>query len=210
MRIKIGKIKEINNHYYNGCEQMDKIEKAIIEFFMSKDKVDDADIHKLAESLGTDPHEFEVKIYGILSSILSGGRSKGKKFNGKIDPSDFDKAIKVEMEHTSNPDVAKKIVTDHLFEFGMDYYKELDKMEQKLKEQNKGSDMNKVAKLLDGIARTAEEKQAKSLKQRKTDFILNMDTSDMDMKQYKKQKAKVNAMTEEEFNTMFKSIMSRD
>ena len=62
-------------------------------------------------------------------------------------------------------------------------------------------DMIKVASMLDGIARKAEEmeKQAKSLKQRKTDFILNMNTENMGQKEYAKQKAKVNAMTEEEF-----------
>ena len=72
-------------------------------------------------------------------------------------------------------------------------------------------DMIKVASMLDGIARKAEEmeKQAKSLKQRKTDFILNMNTENMGQKEYAKQKAKVNAMSEDEFNTMFKSMMKR-
>ena len=72
-------------------------------------------------------------------------------------------------------------------------------------------DMIKVASMLDGIARKAEEmeKQEKSLKQRKTDFILNMNTENMGQKEYAKQKAKVNAMSEDEFNTMFKSMMKR-
>jgi len=188
---------------------MDNVEQKIIEFFMSKDKVDDTAIHKLSESLGINPHEFEGKIYGILSSVLRQGRSKGRHLDKGVNVDDLNNAIKVEMEHTSNPEVAKKIVYDHLAEFGMDYYKELFKMEQKLK-GDKGMDMNKVACELDRIARVAAEKQAKSLKQRKTDFILNMNTDDMGMKEYKKQKAKVNAMTEEEFETMFKSIMNRD
>lgn len=40
---------------------------------------------------------------------------------------------KIEMEHTSNPKTAKKIAFDHLNEFGDCYYKELIKMEKKLK-----------------------------------------------------------------------------
>jgi len=42
--------------------------------------------------------------------------------------------IKVEMEHTSSPKVAKRIALDHLREFpGKPYYTELAKLEKKLK-----------------------------------------------------------------------------
>jgi len=59
------------------------------------------------------------------------GRSSGKK------PSDFSedaiqKGIKIELEHTSDRELAKEIAMDHLDEFP-DYYEELDKMEKKLK-----------------------------------------------------------------------------
>ena len=59
------------------------------------------------------------------------GRSSGKN------PSDFSeeqiqKGIKVELEHTDDRDLAKEIAMDHLDEFPK-YYKELDKMEKKLK-----------------------------------------------------------------------------
>jgi len=62
------------------------------------------------------------------------GRSSGKK------PSDFSeeqiqKGIKVELEHTSDRELAKEIAMDHLEEFS-DYYKELDKMETKLKKKD--------------------------------------------------------------------------
>ena len=43
------------------------------------------------------------------------------------------KWIKLEMEHTKNPDIAKKIVKDHLREFGKEYYPALIKMEKRLK-----------------------------------------------------------------------------
>ena len=41
--------------------------------------------------------------------------------------------INLEMEHTKNRNVAKKIVKDHIKEFGCSYYPELIKMEKKLK-----------------------------------------------------------------------------
>ena len=41
--------------------------------------------------------------------------------------------IKLEMEHTTNKDFAKKIVSDHIREFGCEYYPNLIKMEKKLK-----------------------------------------------------------------------------
>ena len=46
----------------------------------------------------------------------------------------LEKGIKVEMEHTRNKKVAKRIVKHHLDEFP-DYYIELSKMERKLKKR---------------------------------------------------------------------------
>lgn len=42
---------------------------------------------------------------------------------------------KIEMEHTNNPKFARKIAKDHLNEFGDCYYKELLKMEARLKKK---------------------------------------------------------------------------
>jgi len=61
------------------------------------------------------------------------GRSSGK------DPSSFSeesiqKGIKIELEHTSDRELAQEIAMDHLAEFP-DYYEELAKMETKLKKK---------------------------------------------------------------------------
>jgi hypothetical protein len=45
------------------------------------------------------------------------------------------KWIKLEMEHTNQQAEAKRIVQDHLREFGKGYYPALIKMEKKLKRQ---------------------------------------------------------------------------
>lgn len=189
---------------------MDNIDKKIIEFFINNEKVDDKAVHKLSETLGINPHDFEGRIYGILSSFLSQGRSKGKRPSEGMNIYDLNKAINVEMEHTSNPEIAKKIVFDHLSEFGMDYYKDLGKMENKLK-GDKTMDMKKVASLLDGIARKAEdmERKAVSLEQRKKDYIKNMDTDKMTPVEYANTKKKIKGMTEDEFNAIFKAMHKR-
>jgi len=70
---------------------------------------------------------------------------------GKDDDSLFDKkviedGIKVELEHTTNKEVAKQIAKDHIKEMGYkniegkitsDYYSELSKLENKLKTELK-------------------------------------------------------------------------
>jgi hypothetical protein len=43
--------------------------------------------------------------------------------------------IKAEMEHTSNPKIARKIACDHVKELGAGYYPALFKMEAKLKKK---------------------------------------------------------------------------
>ena len=43
--------------------------------------------------------------------------------------------IKLEMEHTKSPKYAKKIVKDHLKEFGYGYYPSLIRMEKRLKKR---------------------------------------------------------------------------
>jgi len=60
-------------------------------------------------------------------------------FADKKKPKDYSadqlaKGIKVEMEHTNDPEKAKEIAMDHLEEFPT-YYTALDEMEKKLKKQ---------------------------------------------------------------------------
>ena len=105
----------------------DKVMGSIIEFFSTRDKPSDDDIHGLAESLGIDKHKFEEKIYAILSSFFNAGRHKESP-SESIDDEELKKGIKVEMEHTTSPEIARRISLDHLAELP-DYYTRLAKME---------------------------------------------------------------------------------
>jgi hypothetical protein len=112
-----------------GSEKDDKIYTAIMDFFADNPSPPDEDIHDLAEKLGIDAHKFEAYIYSILGSILGTGEAKKKKFTEKdADKKELEMGIKVEMEHTKNKAVAKRISLDHLAELP-DYYSRLKKME---------------------------------------------------------------------------------
>ena len=65
----------------------------------------------------------------FVEDFLNKGRAKEKVFTEKdADPKELAIGIKVEMEHTSNKEIAKRISLDHLAEI-KDYYTRLKKME---------------------------------------------------------------------------------
>ena len=71
--------------------------------------------------------------YKISKNKLKGGLAENKS------PSDFNKkeiemGKKVELEHTSDKELAKEIASDHLQEFP-EYYTELKKMEKRLEKK---------------------------------------------------------------------------
>jgi len=112
-----------------GSEKDAKIYDAIMDFFADNPSPPDKDIHALADELGIDEHKFEGYIYSILGSILGTGQAKKEKFTEKdADKEELQKGIKVEMEHTKNKAIAKRIALDHLAELP-DYYTRLLKME---------------------------------------------------------------------------------
>jgi hypothetical protein len=113
-----------------GSEADAKIYDAIMDFFADNPSPPDEDVHALADKLGIDEHKFEGYIYSILGSILGTGQAKKEKFTEKdADEKELKLGIKVEMEHTKNKAIAKRIALDHLAELP-DYYTRLLKMEK--------------------------------------------------------------------------------
>jgi len=65
----------------------------------------------------------------FVDEFLNKGRAKEKGLKEEdCDPKELKMGIKVEYEHTSNPEIAKRIALDHLAECP-DYYTRLAKME---------------------------------------------------------------------------------
>jgi len=107
----------------------DKVYSEIMDFFADNPKPNDSEVHALAEKLGLEPDDFETHIYFILGSVLGTGKAKEKKITEKdVDSKELAMGIKVEMEHTKNKAIAKRIALDHLAEL-KDYYTRLKKME---------------------------------------------------------------------------------
>ena len=85
--------------------------------------------------------EGEVEIHEPNDDVLEAGLSVEKGFTEEdADPDELAMGVKIEMEHTTNPDVSKKIALDHLAEIP-DYYTRLVKMEREA-----GRDMDEMLK----------------------------------------------------------------
>lgn len=108
---------------------MKEIHAEIYKFFRENPSPSDDEVHGLADKLGVNSHVFESHIYMILGSVLGAGRSVEDNFTEKdADPKQLKMGIEVEYEHTSSPEMSKRIALDHLAEIP-DYYTRLDKME---------------------------------------------------------------------------------
>ena len=125
-KVKLEDRKEVILNEQANDGKMDLLTE-IIKWFIANPYPDDDKVHAFAKKMGMDEHEFEKHIYELLSSILAEGKSKGKEI--KHDAKQLEMGIKVEMEHTSNPVISRKIALDHLAEIP-DYYTRLDKMEK--------------------------------------------------------------------------------
>ena len=91
----------------------------------------DEEVHKWAEDNKMDVHEVEAQIYKLAKQHLDMGHAETKKQEiveplpeAEADPKELAIGIKVEMEHTDNPEEAKKIALQHLAEV-KDYYTKL-------------------------------------------------------------------------------------
>jgi translation elongation factor EF-Tu-like GTPase len=123
-------MRKLIEYMIEGSTKDERIYSEIMEFFADNPSPQDEEIHALADKLGIDEHKFEAYIYAILGSILGTGEAKKKKFTEEdANPEELKQGIKIEMEHTKNKAVAKRIALDHLAELP-DYYTRLTKMEE--------------------------------------------------------------------------------
>lgn len=108
-------------------KETDLYEKAFTYLSKVEAPDDESGVHKKADKMKENTHEFEETIYKMLGGFLSCGKHKG--FKGEYDPKQLAMGIKVEQEHfigSSLPQkiidmMAEKIAKDHLAEHP-DYY----------------------------------------------------------------------------------------
>lgn len=108
-------------------------EDKVVTFLLDHPNPSDPEFHEWAEKQSVDPSQAEVIAYRLAAKyarFAKGGLSQGSPPEG-MDPEELKRGIQVEMEHTPDADVAKKVALDHLTE-NADYYTHLDKMETKM------------------------------------------------------------------------------
>lgn len=124
----------MNKYLLKLNEQKDtfNIHSKIIDFFDKNPYPDDKKVHKFSVDIGIDEHELENHIYMLFTELLKGVGKHRDVPDSKFDPKELKIGIKVEMEHTDEPVIAKIIAKDHLIECPS-YYSRLLKMEKECK-----------------------------------------------------------------------------
>jgi len=102
------------------------VEGQILEFLDDNPYPPDKKIHELSDKMKIKTPKFEAKIYGILSDIIEHGKG------GNPNPRELAMGVKIEMEHTKFPELARSIALAHLKE-DEKYYTHLKEMESKYK-----------------------------------------------------------------------------
>ena len=114
----------------NDIPNKEGLKQKLIKFFKDNTDPEDKEVHAYAEKLGIEPDELEDVVYSLIGDFVGAGRAKEKGIIEKdVDPKELAMGIKVEMEHTDNKYLAKKVSIDHLSEI-KNYYSRLKKMEK--------------------------------------------------------------------------------
>ncbi len=122
------------------------IKQELVEFLKDHPNPEDEEVHEWAEEHGYEVDEIESLLYELATDYVESNDPDSEDLipGGKADDvPDEDlpmeqilKGIKVEMEHTDDPDLAKEIATDHVEEFDT-YYDALADMEDELKKEGR-------------------------------------------------------------------------
>lgn len=119
-------------HYIEMVQKeknIDTLHQSIINYF-TNNKITKENIIQLSENLNISIDEINEYLYEVINDFLSAGKFKESNIKIEdIDPIQLRKGIVIEMEHTNNKYIARKIALDHLAENNK-YYTLLEKMEK--------------------------------------------------------------------------------
>ena len=136
----------------------EKVKKALenpvmskfISLFDNNEDLNDENNNNLLKVVDFYFNKLDNDIYKTLTMELEEDMNKSDENVGKhnfvsddvFNPMELKAGIAVELEHTSDPELAKKIAKDHLMEIP-DYYSRLLKMEKDAKQEEKKQDISK-------------------------------------------------------------------
>ena len=112
------------------------LEERVIDFLDAYPNPSDKIVHDFAEEIGVEVDKIEEEIYKLATKFVrfwKGGKWNTVSDDFKYDEEQLKMGIEVEMEHTPDPEVARKISLDHLVEIE-NYYTLLAEMEKNAKE----------------------------------------------------------------------------
>lgn len=108
----------------------------VIDFVIANPNSTDDQFHGWAEGNGFDVRQAEAEMYKLATkyiSFLNAGFAKKKGLTKeKANKQQLAKGKLVEMEHTTDPEIAERIALDHLAEHPNNYYTGLEQMEKLL------------------------------------------------------------------------------
>ena len=120
-----------------GSSQVD--EQALLDTLCANPGMKDTELHAWAEDNGYNIHKVEEKVYEIatrFAQFMNEGKAQETGTTpSNVPPQQMAEGQKVEAEHSSDPEIKKKITTDHLAEF-KDYYTGLGKAEDEMKKSS--------------------------------------------------------------------------
>lgn len=112
---------------------MDPMMIRVAKYLKDNHAPSDADFHGWAEDEDVDKHAAEAAAYRLAALacdfVFHGRAADEGTTDDDVNETELAKGIEVEMEHTSNPVMSKRIALDHLAEID-DYYTRLAKMEE--------------------------------------------------------------------------------
>ena len=125
---------------YVGTEEMDDMQKKVIEFFKENSNPTQEDLYNYSDFGKVAPQAVDEAVYELMSifvQFLTEGRANDDGISeDDVDAEELKMGIEVEKEHTTDEETAKRIALDHLAEIsGSKYYTYLKEMEKKLERE---------------------------------------------------------------------------
>jgi len=105
---------------YVGTEDMDEMQKKVIEFFKENSNPTQEDLYNYSDFGKVAPQAVDEAVYELMSifvQFLTEGRANDDGISeDDVDAEELKMGIEVEKEHTTNKETAKRISLDHLCE----------------------------------------------------------------------------------------------
>ncbi len=135
-----GREKRIAGNILREVRKPKVLSDNVMDYILEQKNYNPDSFYHWIQKEGFESEEVEFILYGFAlkyAQFVKAGKSYHKHLTEHdVDETQLRMGINVEMEHTDDPEVSKKIALDHLAEYD-NYYDGLKKMEEELAKQEK-------------------------------------------------------------------------